>query len=200
MYNIEQLCDDYYNDNLPSEAQENTFEQISTIIINLAAGPGAGKSTAAAGIFYELKRLGYSCELVTEFAKDKVWEESYKILKDQIYIFGKQYHRLWKLNGKVQFIITDTCLPLSIQYSPYNSETFNNFVIETFNTFTNVIYFIKRGNTFQNQGRIQNLNESIQIDNNIKNIFTKYNLEFEEVSQQNAVNYIVSEIKKYFPI
>lgn len=57
-------------------------------VVNLFAEPGTGKSTAAAQIFSELKWQGFSCELVTEFAKEKVWEESYKVLDDQIYIFG----------------------------------------------------------------------------------------------------------------
>lgn len=55
------------------------------LIINLIGGPGSGKSTTAAGLFYKLKKLGYNCEMSLEFAKDKVMD-------DQIYIFGKQYH------------------------------------------------------------------------------------------------------------
>ena len=33
---------------------ENQFQ---TIVINLAGGPGSGKSTTAAGVFYELKKF-----------------------------------------------------------------------------------------------------------------------------------------------
>ena len=46
------------------------------LVVNLFAGPGTGKSTAAAQIFQALKWQRFSCELVTEFAKEKVWEES----------------------------------------------------------------------------------------------------------------------------
>ena len=31
----------------------------NTLLINIYGGPGAGKSTAAAGVFYELKKNGY---------------------------------------------------------------------------------------------------------------------------------------------
>lgn len=42
------------------------------LIIDLIGGPGSGKSTTAAGLFYKLKKLGYNCEMSLEFAKDKV--------------------------------------------------------------------------------------------------------------------------------
>lgn len=44
------------------------------LIINLFGAPGAGKSTGAAYVFSQLKAAGVNAELVTEFAKDKVWE------------------------------------------------------------------------------------------------------------------------------
>lgn len=43
-------------------------------VINLFGGPSAGKSTLAAGVFYNLKCMGINCELITEYPKDKVWE------------------------------------------------------------------------------------------------------------------------------
>jgi len=46
------------------------------LVVNLFGAPGAGKSTGAAYIFSQLKMAGINAELVTEFAKDKVWEES----------------------------------------------------------------------------------------------------------------------------
>ena len=38
--------------------------------------PGSGKSTLASYVFARLKMLEVNCELVNEFAKDKVWEEN----------------------------------------------------------------------------------------------------------------------------
>ena len=45
----------------------------NTLVVNLYGAPGSGKSTGAAYIFAKLKMLGVNCELITEFAKDKVW-------------------------------------------------------------------------------------------------------------------------------
>ena len=36
-------------------------------VINFCGGPGSGKSTAAAGLFYNMKIAGYNVELTDEF-------------------------------------------------------------------------------------------------------------------------------------
>ena len=48
------------------------------------------------------------CELVTEFAKDKVWEESTEVFKCQPYIFAKQLFRQSRVKDKVDVIVTDS--------------------------------------------------------------------------------------------
>ena len=88
-----------------------------TIIVSLFGAPGAGKSTLSAYIFAKLKMLGVNCELVTEFAKDKVWEKNNEALSNQIYIFAKQYYRISRCADKVDVIITDSPLFLSPFYN-----------------------------------------------------------------------------------
>ena len=53
------------------------------ILVNLYGAPGAGKSSGAAYIFSKLKMAGVNAELVTEFAKDKVYEHSKKVFENQ---------------------------------------------------------------------------------------------------------------------
>ena len=77
---------------------------IDTLIVNLFAGPGAGKSTAAAYIFSKLKMAGINAEYVTEFAKDKTWEENQKVLNCQFYISGKQAFRLARVYAPVSVL------------------------------------------------------------------------------------------------
>jgi len=166
-----------------------------TNIINLIGGPGCGKSTCASGIFYELKKLGINCELSLEFAKDKVWEESYKVLDDQFYVFGKQYHKLFRLKNKVEVIITDSPLIISMHYNKTPSEYFNKLIVEQYNTFNNLLFFINRGNTYQTEGRLQTKEESEMIDSDIKNILSEYDIKYSEISCENAVEYIVNIVK-----
>ena len=167
-----------------------------TLIINLIGGPGSGKSTCASGIFYQLKKMGVNCELALEFAKDKVWEESYKILDDQFYIFGKQYHKLFRLCGKVDVVITDSPLIVSMLYNKMPSVYFNDFVIEQFNMFNNLTFFVNRPEHYQTEGRIQTKKESQNLDGILKHLLNDFNVHFTEVSCEDAVDMIVNTVKE----
>ena len=67
------------------------------IVIDLYGSPSSGKSTCAAYVFANLKMRGVKCELVTEVAKDLVWDENAKALWNQAYVFGNQFYRLSRL-------------------------------------------------------------------------------------------------------
>ena len=71
------------------------------IVINLTGGPGTGKSTLCAQLFYLLKSQDIDVEMATEYVKDLVFEESFKKIENQIYIFGKQHNRL---DGDIDYI------------------------------------------------------------------------------------------------
>ena len=71
------------------------------VVVNIFGGAGVGKSTVSAELFAKLKKKGLEVEYVTEFAKDLVWEKRDETFKDQAYIFGKQYHRIFRVIDKV---------------------------------------------------------------------------------------------------
>lgn len=85
-------------------------------VINLFGAPGSGKSTAAAGLFNLMKLRGHSVELVSEYAKDLTYERNWMGLDNQLMILAQQDARLRRLEGQVEFAITDSPLPTGIAY------------------------------------------------------------------------------------
>ena len=167
------------------------------IVVNLFAGPGSGKSTTCAGVFAKLKLAGVNCEMALEYAKDKVWEESYKILDDQIYVFGKQLHRIFRLKDKVDVVITDSPLPLSIYYDKSENPYFSKLVMNQFNQFENINFFIDRDNTYNTKGRMQTLEEAKAIDVAIYSLLNENNIPYYEVPKETAVEEIFNEIMRF---
>lgn len=150
-------------------------------VINLYAGPGAGKSTTAAGLFFLMKTRGYSVELVTEYAKDKVYEGHLGCLEDQIYIFGKQQRRISRLDGSVDWAITDSPIPLSILYNKDLSLSFNTLVMEVFNWYENYNFFINRCKPYVKIGRTQELHEAEALDLKMKEILDQNKLPYYKI-------------------
>ena len=175
-----------------------------TLVVNLFAGPGAGKSTGAAYIFSKLKMLGVDCELVTEFAKDKIWEGSSLILQNQLYIFGKQSWRMSRCKDKVKVIITDSPLVLSTLYCDKNEPWYNdliNVIIKEFNKYSNYNYFINRVKEYNPNGRYQTEDEAVKLDSNLRNMLNNFSIKYSEMpgcveGYDNIVEEIYSKIKK----
>lgn len=84
-----------------------------TTVINIFGAPGSGKSTTAAGIYYNLKLQHAHCEMVREYIKNWSWEGRKPGKYDQLYILGKQAKYESNLYGKVDYIITDSPIILS---------------------------------------------------------------------------------------
>jgi nicotinamide riboside kinase len=143
----------------------------NTLVINLFGGPGCGKSTTMARLFADLKSRGYNVEMVSEFAKDLVYEQRQETMKDELYIFAKQHHRLFRVNDKVDVIITDRPLLLTNIYArlylpddEYRKDLIR-LVRTTFQTFNNFnLYLNREGIEYKTEGRLQNLEQSKEID------------------------------------
>jgi nicotinamide riboside kinase len=150
-----------------------------TIIVNFFAGPGCGKSTGASWLFSQLKINGVDCEYVTEFAKDKVWENNGEVFKCEFYITGKQSFKISRCFGKVDVIITDSPIAISMAYS--ESDKFKAAVLEEFNKYekNNLNILLRRVVPYDPNGRIQkDEGEAKQIDETIQGVLDGNNIPY----------------------
>lgn len=170
------------------------------IVVNLFAPPGAGKSTGAAYIFAQLKMKGINAELVTEFAKDKVWEENEAPFNNQAYIFGKQSYRMSRCRDKVDVIVTDSPLLLSALYNEDEvlGETFNQVVNNVFSSYNNLNFLIKRTKPYNPIGRRHSAEESDAMRQPIVDLLEKYNVTYTEATgDDDGYEQIVKTVTEY---
>lgn len=146
-------------------------------LINLFGGPGTGKSTTAAGTFHLMKLAGRKVELVTEYAKDLVWDD--RSTEDQIQILGEQYHRFHRLRKKVDFIVTDSPMFLSVVYGKLYMPQYKHFlpfVNELVQSFDNINVFLNRVKGYEPAGRNQTEAEAKDLDATIKTMLWEYSV------------------------
>jgi nicotinamide riboside kinase len=151
-------------------------------VINVIAGPGTGKSTLASGLYHEAKRRGWNVELVTEVAKDLVWEGRTCALSNQAYVFGRQVQRIHRLEGQVDYVITDSPFLLSAIYAPedYPPE-WETVVVKLWKRYDNVVALLERGPWFDDRGRVHNLQASLEIDRRIAVLLDKHDITHTQV-------------------
>lgn len=142
----------------------------NTLIINLYGGPGAGKSTFMANLFYRLKCKGIDVEMAPEYAKDVVWEERNQYFDEQIYIFAKQLHRINRVNGKVEVCICDSPLQNSYIYLKEDYPELKALIDREFARFNNLNFYVKRGNTYMENGRLQTEEQAKDVDKQIEEL------------------------------
>ncbi len=144
---------------------------MNALVVSLYGGPGTGKSSMAAGLFSELKWRGHTTEMALEFAKDKVWERSTAMLANQIYIFGKQHHRLWRLHDQVDIAITDAPLLNSLLYGAEStSSEFKTLVWAEHRKHRNLNVILDRVKPYNPKGRLQTEAEAHELDRRIRDI------------------------------
>lgn len=178
-----------------------------TIVINLIASPGSGKTTIAALLFAELKMKGYLTEFVQEYIKKYIWKNDYDTIMDQFYISRQQYELQKNINGKVDFIVTDGSLIHGLFYNRYNKNNISNVektedkLKEYLSEFHNIFLFIERGQwKYEQEGRIHTEKESIEISDKLKEMLDEFKLPYRIFDSskseiENMINYIF-EIKQ----
>lgn len=172
---------------------------MQTQIINLYGAPSTGKSTAACAIFSELKKLGISVELVPEFAKELVWNERWKDLRDQFYVTGVQNNRLRNLIGSVDYVVTDSPILLGAIYSKRNDyyfEEFERFLIKTYQSYSNFDFVILKESGYEKIGRQIKEEESFEIQREIEALIRNVNSSAVFCNRNSIVETVVEFVKK----
>ena len=151
-------------------------------VFNLLGGPCVGKSTVAAGLFYELKKRHHKIELVTEFVKDRIYEGHLGCIEDQIYIFGQQQRRISRLVGNVDMVVTDSPIILSCLYSQIESKAFETLVYDVFSQYNNINIFLERNEIpYTGNGRIHDLEQAKELDKKLLELLYSLGIEHHKV-------------------
>lgn len=157
-----------------------------TKIISLVAGPGAGKSTTAAGIFHYMKcDQRYKVELVTEAVKDAVYDDNSGLLSDQFLLSATQNHLLHRLIGKVDFVISDACLLNGVVYNRFfnTPSMLDNVLVDLFQEYDNTVIMLPRKAKYEDYGRMQTEEQAKELDELFIQVLTELNIPFYNLSQ-----------------
>ena len=158
-----------------------------TLIINFFGAPGSGKSTGAAYLFSQLKMAGIDCEYVHEFAKDLVWQNHKEVFENpenQYFIGANQFFRMNSLLGKVDVIVTDSPLLLSVIYnkSIFLDQKYNSFIIDLFKSRLNGFnLLVNRNKDYNPNGRNETQEEAAEIHDKIVNLLNDNNIGYEVI-------------------
>lgn len=156
-----------------------------TIIVNLFAGPGTGKSTTAALTFGALKQAGVNCELAHEWAKEAAWEKRSAPLFFQPYVVGKQAYRVHRLIGECEVVITDSPILFSLVYGDKtNLTSFEPFVVELFKSWDTLNFFLERDSIhhpYNPKGRFQTEDEALILDAKIQHTLDRCKIDYEKI-------------------
>lgn len=176
----------------------------TTVVINAYGGPGSGKTTSCMNICAALKKEGYNAEYVQEYAKELVYEGNVEMLDGsaghQFEMLKEQMHRMDRLMGKTDFIVTDSPLLLNTVYNQQLTPVYEKMVSELAGHFTNFSYFMKRDDkNFQQEGRIHDLKQSKQKDAEIQALLKKHDIYYGIYTHDTVdivVNNAISNYKK----
>jgi len=163
-------------------------------VVNLFGGPGSGKSTTAAALFSNLKRLDFKCELVTEYAKDVEYEGRSNIFEDQLYITAKQNRRLKRLQDyhiSLDYAITDCSLLLGLVYT--EDKLLHELIIDLYHKYDNHNFYVTRKKKYQSYGRSQTEKEAIELDKKINFMLRENGIHFHIATDEYDIQKILDE-------
>jgi len=170
----------------------------NTLVVNLFAGPGAGKTTAALELSAELKKRGLDVEYVPEYAKELVRDKN-PLLDDQEHVSRTQMSRVERLRGKVDVIVTDSPALLGKIYGDITPDFGKEIsayqkAVPTFNIFIERDADPKK---YDPRGRLQTYEQALVKDKAIKDVLTAEGVFFGTYKQSIAPKIADNIIKTF---
>lgn len=173
--------------------------------IGLMGSPGSGKTTAAAGVFYQCKRHGIQTELVQEFVREEInrgWIMT--SVAEQLRLQMKQREREDIIPSDIEVMITDS--PTLLQYV-YGLRFSNNVKEDLLNLSIlyeeylrdsnryDKIYYLNnpRSEIIFDGTRKENVQECAEIGDQLKTIMLLHHIPFTEITGDDSAVEIIFE-------
>lgn len=167
-------------------------------VINFFGSSGSGKSTHSLALTAALKQNGTRAEYVDEYAKYLVYSQHKRMLMDQFKVFAEQRHKLDILRDhNVQYAVVDSPLLLGVLYgSKFGSITpsLTNTILEEFNTFENINFFVNRTVPFDTVGRNESMEESDKDSEYLRELLSTLNVKYVDIDTNTSIDEILKFI------
>lgn len=166
-----------------------------TLIVNLYAGPGAGKSTTALRLTSDMKLKGVDVEYVSEFVKEAAWLGHQEVFQQPELCLAGQHRLLKMLNNKCDVVVCDSPINLTAVYATtipdYPHGEFNALVDKLFKQYDNFNLLINRSHSlpYNMAGRNQNLRQAMEVDEMIAKYLTSNSIKNILFDPTNEVQY-----------
>ena len=172
---------EYVFEHIDTVQQPQAQNDRQTLVVSAFGGPGSGKTVACMDICQQLKKRGYNAEYVSEVAKDYVYDENYEMLdgtpEHQYDMLQEQVKRVDRYMGKVDFVITDSPILLNGIYNKQLTPEYERQLLHLHSQYNNFVFFVNRDEShYQQEGRLQDLQASMEKDAEIREMLDKNNI------------------------
>jgi hypothetical protein len=174
-----------------------------TKVINFVGGSGVGKSLMSALTFAELKLRHLKAEYVQEYAKTLVWSKRFDELDNQYQVSTEQYRMIKAVDGAVDYIVADSGIIIGLLYNRIhptnvcNVEKTEKMLLKRMEEMDNIYIYLERNEEFpyEKEGRMQNEEESKNIDILFKNLLDELKLPYLSViSSKESISKIMDYV------
>ena len=167
-------------------------------IICIYGGPGIGKTTTMAGVFYELKMAGLNGEMNPEYIKNWVWEDRPIKPGDQSYFFAKMSRKeRIGMEKNLNFIVTDSPLILThfygLKYDKF--EQLSNTSLNMLKNHHEICknygytvdhYVLTRKKEYNPAGRFQDEDTAKRYDKEIEQMLIDKNIKYTKIEAEDG--------------